>query len=434
VICSTLKRATGLLCLVILFAANIEAARQVRADIVPEETEAPSSSRNDRSSRSESITRRFLSGLRSPIGFSIGLQEVYAPNSQDSPLGDKVASFTILQPRLFANAKTRKAQFQFDYAFGYRSNNRQREIRSTDHSATLEVGYTLSRNASLQISNTFRSTINDYGALPNVAAPTMYQAGFAQELYLPRERATTNSLVTSLSYRAGKMTNVNVFTGYNMWRYGADSAGNSQGFQVGIRGDHQINKWFFLNSSYSHYLNAVDPKFQAASIHRLQVGGLKFKLRRNMEFYLSGGMDYTRGQPAASYQAGLSKTSASTQISVVYHRGLSTAVGRQDALNGHVVSASLSQWVSRRMNIQLNTGYTRGASLSRTSSLDYLSGSAEVQIAVHSHGMLSVQSSYISQRGTNLPPEAPVLSRYVVSTGYTFFFSSLDGRRRAGGN
>jgi hypothetical protein len=376
---------------------------------------------------SDSITEQVLEGIRSPIGFSMGIFELAAPAATGSGSANETAFFTMIRPRLFGHGKTRRSQFQFDYTLGYRTYNRRREIHSSDHSATIDLGYRLSRNVSLQIANSFRSAFNDYGALPTSTSPTLYQPGFSQEFYLPHERATTNSLIAGVSYHAGKRTNINVFGSYDIWRYSASSFGNAQGIQAGVRGDHQLNKWLFLNSSYSHYLNAVDPRFEAASIHRLQVGGLKFKLGRSAEFYFSGGADYTRFQrtnhPAASYQAGFSKTAGSTLIAAVYHRGLSTAVGPQDTLNGHIVSASLTQWLTRKVSVQLNTGYTRGASLNGDSTLEYVSGNTDLQIALQRHITFSMQGTYISQRGVKVASVAPVLNRYTVSTGFQFFFA-----------
>jgi hypothetical protein len=426
----------GLVVVEVWFAAHTAAAMQAPTDPVSEESGTGTIAHQDNGNKSRSMTDRFLAGMRSPIGFSLGMYELYTPNFSDSRLGDKSPVFTMLKPRLFANVKTKRTQFQFDYAFGYKRYNRRSEIHSSDHSAKLDFDYRLSRNASLQISDTFRSAFNDYGALPTSTAPTLYQPSFAQDLYMPNERTSTNSLVTGMNLRPGKRTNVTVFGSYDMWRYSASSSDNAQGFQIGIRGDHQINKWLFLNSGYSHYLNKVNPRFEVASIHRLQVGGLKFKPRRTVEIYFSGGVDATRFQGsqrgAASFQAGLSRTSAASSISAIYYRGFSNAVGPQATLKGDLVSASVSQWFSRRVNLQVNSGYTRGASLNRNSKLEYISGNAQVQIAVQSHMTFDVQGSYVSQRGVNLPSESPVLSRYTISAGFQIFFSSLDGRRSSG--
>jgi len=425
------KRAIAGLLATVWLGAGIPAFPQGIKDPIPEadDIKAP---KEDSGSSPHNLTEGFLAGMRTPIAFSLGLYELYAPNLSNS--ADKSPVFTMARPRLFASTATKNSRLQLDYTFGYRRYNRRPEIHSSDHSATLNYDYRLSRSATLQISDSFRSALNDNGVLPSSSLPAMYQSGFAQEFYAPNERTTTNSVVTSLNYHAGKRTNLTVFGSYDMWRYSASSFGNAQGFQVGIRGEHQINKWFFLSSNYSHYLTAVEQRFETASIHRLQLGGFKFKLGRTTQLYFSGGADYTRFQghqwPTASYQAGFSKTTGSTLVSIVYNRGLSSAVGPQGTLNGHVVGASFTQWLSRRVSVQVTPGYTRGASFKKNSRVEYLAGNAEVQIEVQRHVMFSIQGSYISQRGTNLASETPALSRYTVSTGVQFFMSTLDGRKR----
>src|SRR5438094_399285 len=90
-------------------------------------------------------------------GYSVGLFE--------SSAGDNAGSITMVQPRIFGNVKNGKSQMKFDYIFGYRSNNRNRELHSSEHSATLNVDRRLSRNTSLELSENFRSVFNDYGVL-----------------------------------------------------------------------------------------------------------------------------------------------------------------------------------------------------------------------------------------------------------------------------
>jgi hypothetical protein len=115
-------------------------------------------------------------------------------------------------------------------------------------------------------------------------------------------------------------------------------------------------------------------------------------------------------------------------FSLVYHRGFSIAVGPEAPLNGHILSASFSQWLSQRVNLQISSGYNRGASLKDGSKLEYLSGNAELQIALQRHLMLSGQYSYVSQRGANLFSDEMVLNRYTVSAGLQFLFPALSDR------
>ena len=379
-----------------------------------------------------SITQAFLDTMRTPVGFSMGFFELYAPNLLGSQQ-DRSATYTMMRPRLFASTRTKRSEFQFDYSFGYRQYNRHREVHSDEHLARLSYSYQLSSNSFLSISDDFRSALNDRSFIPSSASPVLYQPSFAQGLYLPGLRSTTNSVMTSLTYRAGKRSNVTVFTSYDLWNYGAATFRHSHGIQTGIRGDRQLNKWLFLASSYSHYLNKV-PAFQTTNIHRLQVGGFKFKPRRTVELYVSGGVDsarfLNRQRTTASYEGGISKQSGATLFSLVYHRGYAIAIGPDGTLNGHVVSASLSQWLSRRVNIQATSAYTRGISLSKGTRLDYLGSNAQLDIVLQRHLLYSVQYSYISQRGTGLPADQLQLVRYTVTTGFQLVLPSLGGRER----
>src|SRR2546430_12331033 len=80
------------------------AAMQAPTEAASEEPGAATISNQDNSNKSRSITGKFLADMRSPIGFSLGMYELYAPNLSDSRLGDKSPVFTMLKPRLFASA------------------------------------------------------------------------------------------------------------------------------------------------------------------------------------------------------------------------------------------------------------------------------------------------------------------------------------------
>lgn len=417
------------------FAAPASAAPQRPGDPGSEDVEIDVKAKESPGSHT-SITGRFLETMRSPIGFSLGIFESSSPDFSiaRSGSGNKSAYFTMVQPRIFANARSGRSLFQFDYAYGYTTYNGQRDRHSSEHSGGMSFDYRVSSNVSLKVTDTFRSAVNEYGVLQPSASPVLYQPNFAQALYVPGERATTNSLLASFNFRASKKSNVSVFTSYDIWRYGATSFGNTQGVQLGIRSDYRINKWLYLDNSYSQYLNTVATNVKPAGIQRLQVGGFKFKLGRSTELYMSGGADATSYQGVrrgtGSFEGGITKTYGSTLISLVYHRGFSNAIGSQSAFNGHIVSASLNQWLTPRANFQIASSYNRGAALGNNATLEYLSGSADFQWTLHSHVLFSLQSSYISQRGTYLPTDALGLSRYTVRTGLQFFFPSFGKRQR----
>jgi len=380
-----------------------------------------------------SLTERALASMRRPVGMSIGFMELSAPDFSMPGSGNKSTTFAMLQPRIFAMRGTGKAHFQLDYTLGYRSNNRNRQIHSTEHSASMGFGYRLSRNVSLQVSESFRSTVDDNGVLPTSTTPAIYEPNFAQALYMPHTRTTTNSVITSIGYHPSKRANISVSMSYDTWHYSESSFGGTSGIQVGIRSDYQINKWLFFNNSYSHYLNAVSTELQTASIHRLKLGGFKFKLGRTLELAISGGVDSTHFQGAqrtnGSVESGLSKTSRSTKLTLLYHHGLYSTVGEQDAMGGNTLSLTLTQGLSKRASFQVSSGYTRGVSLSKDSKLRYISGNGELQVAVQKHIMWSTQLSYVSQAGVNLSPGAAGLSQITASMGLHFFLPPLGGRR-----
>src|SRR5207249_3943491 len=197
--------------------------------------------------------------MRTPVGFSFGVLELSAPNFSAPVSTSKSMTFTMVQPRIFATRNTERIHFQFDYTLGYRRSNQDREIHASEHVAGIRFDYQLSRNLSLQVADNFRSAIDDYGTFLRSSLPAVYDPSFAQPLYALHSRMTTNSLITSLNYRASKRSNISVITSYDRWRYSHSSFAALQGVQAGIRSEYQVNKWLFLQNSYSHYLNAVDP-------------------------------------------------------------------------------------------------------------------------------------------------------------------------------
>jgi hypothetical protein len=398
-----------------------------------EETDSRRTKDEARSARS--IGDRFLATARTPVVASVSFLELYTPAFSATPGKHPFVGFTMVRPHIYAHTGTKKYDFQFDYTFGYRGNNRDLQLHSSDHSLKIDFVRRLSRHVSLQFSDLARSVFNDEAALPDSPSAVLYQPGFAQELYVPRERLSSNSLLTSLNYQPGKKININIFGNYDFWRYSTTTFGKAQGFEVGIRSDYRINKWLYLDSSYAHYLNRVDARFLPANIHRLQVGGLKFRPRRSVEFYISGGVDSTSFQgvqlTTGAVQGGISKNSGSTLLSLVYHRGLSVAGGPGTLLNSDTVTASFSQWLSRRVNVNFNAGYVRGASVTAgRSALRYISGTGEIGLLLQRHVMFSTQYAYISQRGTNLGSPTPLLNRYTLSAGFQLFFAAIGNRQR----
>src|SRR5438105_4714224 len=123
------------------------------------QTEAISPTAKGSPTSHRTITQAFLDTMRTPVGFSMGFFELYAPNLLGSQQ-DRSATYTMMRPRLFASTRTKRSEFQFDYSFGYRQYNRHREVHSDEHLARLSYSYQLSSNSFLSISDDFRSALN----------------------------------------------------------------------------------------------------------------------------------------------------------------------------------------------------------------------------------------------------------------------------------
>src|SRR3989442_685511 len=151
----------------------------------------------------------------------MGLFELYVPDTAGGGSKFKSNLYTMARPRVFMTKKSRHALFQVDYSFGYRRDNHESRIHSSEHSAVANFTYQISHRVSLHVSDDFRSQFNDRSVLPSSSTPVLYQPGFAQGLYLPGERTTSNAVVTGLTYQVGKRSNVTVFNSYELLRYGA---------------------------------------------------------------------------------------------------------------------------------------------------------------------------------------------------------------------
>jgi hypothetical protein len=291
----------------------------------------------------------------------------------------------------------------------------------------LEYSRRLSNRFSFGLNDTGTSSINDYATADKIGPLTNYASTFVQDVDVARQRITQNSLTATVKYTASPRTAFSVFGSYDFWKYGNIELGNSQGFQVGGRTEHQFNKWLGFNSSYTTYIKKVNDRAATADIHRLQLGGLTLR-SRHLDFSFGGGAEMTsytnKRQFGGSGETSLSWHSRSTLMSLGYNRGFSTAVGTGDIFTTNTMSGSYTRWFSQRVNFRLGAQYAHGSARSG-GSLDYLIGSAGLGIALNSHTLLSADYSYLSQELVNVSIGSPRSNRYSGRIGIQFFLPSL---------
>jgi hypothetical protein len=383
----------------------------------------------DDNSSHRSVNGRFLADMRSPIGFSVGLWELYVPSLSPLAPSNKSTPYTLVQPGIFVKIRKRQSEFHLDYAFGYR---RDSQIHTSDQSARVEYIRQMSRNVTLQVSDTARSVFNDFGFLQDASAT--WTGSTAQQLYVPRQRTITNAILVNMNYRAGKNTDFSVFGTYDTWRYRPTGIGDLNGAQAGFASQNRINRWLFLDNRYSHYVTidykspAASQAFQPGSIDSMHVGGLTFRPRKTLNVSFAGGGELVRFQTGerktGSFEGSVAYKSRSSLLALVYHRGFSTAAGPGATLNGQTASVSLNQALSRRVSFQIGSGYTTGTALAQHFKVEYLSANAELDVAILRNLVFSAQYSHVSQKGANLPVNTPVMTFQTATAGLRFFLPS----------
>jgi hypothetical protein len=376
----------------------------------------------------------FLRNMRKSVGFSLGANGAYDSNAIVSSSGQAEALKSAwLTPSLFANFRRRHSQIVFNYTFQARAYSGFSQLNSSSHAATLNFTGALSPKLSVGLGESFSSAFNTNRTFLDPTVIGAYELNAAQDLDVPSQRVTRNSVTASASYTIGRRNSIGVFSNFDYWRYTDQNLGNPYDVLIGVHSGFRINKWLYLDNSYSHYLNLGNNLVGAgdSQIHHLQVGGLRLeRSRRGWEAYVSGGADVSTSGgapvPVPSMQAGVSKNWKSGQFSVTYSRGFWTAVGPGTSLQGDTANLSFNQSF-RRMSLTIGSIYRRGTA-SGDSSVDFLSPTGQLGFAVQRHLMLSANYFYVSQRVVNISPDLQNASRYRLSVGINCFLPPLFHR------
>lgn len=375
----------------------------------------------------------FIQDMRRTLGFSVGAYGSYDPSTAVSTTGEplRTPKSVWVTPQLFANIRRKRSLTYLNYVFEARAQSGTDPWRGSSHTGSVRFTRALSRRTSFALDESLTSAMNDRRTFVRTA--TSYQLTASQDLDVAPQRVTQNTLSASIGYEASRRMTLGFFGGYDFWHYGSPDIGDAHGISVGIRSGFRINRWLYLDNTYSHYLNLSQGNQSGTTqLHQLQVGGLR--LARSLsgwEASVSGGADissqgeHPRVVPSA--QVALVKSSDSNQFSLTYRRGLWTAVGPGATLEGDTVTAAFSQAV-RRMNVTIEASYRRGAGPTETVVDYFTTVSAQVGFAIQRHLMLTADYWYVAQHVDNLGAYADNVHRYRVSAGITYVLPSLFNR------
>jgi hypothetical protein len=377
----------------------------------------------------------FLRNMRKGVGLSVGAYGAYDPNAVISSAGQKPEALKSawLAPSLFANVRKRRSQVLFNYTFQVRAYSGFSQLNSSSHKATLDFTRAVSSKLSVGLGDNFSSGLNDQRTFLDPTVLGAYELNPAQDLDVPSQRVTRNSVSANASYQMSSRNTIGVSSSYDYWRYSDMSLGNIQDVLVGVHSGFRINKWLYLDNSYSHYVNVGNNPIGVgdSQIQRLQIGGLRLaRSRRGWEAFLSGGSDLSTANgtllPIPSLQGGVSKNWQSGRLAVTYSRGFWTAVGPGTSLQGDTANLSFNQLL-RRVSVTVGSTYRRGTA-SGDSSADFVSANGDLGFAVQRHLIVSADYWYVSQRVVNISPHLQNVSRYRLGIGINCFLPPLFNR------
>jgi len=210
---------------------------------------------------------------------------------------------------------------------------------------------------------------------------------------------------------------VSLFASHEFTRYQRSEFRQTQIFQVGFNASHQLTKYLFLETSYTTFVNKVNPIYRGESIQRLRALTFQYR-RRRFEVSTSGGIQYAKHSGSrhivADAEAAIWVGSQSTGFSLGYNHGLTSIIGAGSAVETDTVNLSLRHRVSNRFFVGLNSYYMRHSTPATPykSEFESLAASAGVQLALTTGLVFSINHNYISQQARNVAFDAPRLSRY----------------------
>lgn len=380
----------------------------------------------------KSLVDDVMENIRQRFGFSLGIHGLYESKIFNGGPQQNASTAAAFSVRVYGNLGRRRSRFHFNYGLGYRFQaNNVRTIDSSNHYGNVQYSLQLSRRTTLQISDQISSSPYAFGGfLQPVLGPGGPTQGFSTEVFLGRQRFTRNACAGTLSFATPK-NHFSIISDYQFYRFRSVTDVNVHAVQLGATYERDITRWLSLSSGYSAYLNNVDARFRDARIHRLQVGGMNFKLGRNWQLSAVGGIELANtsgtNRWGGSANAQLSWHTRASTLVVTYDRGFNSAVGLARVLQSQTATLACGSRLTQWMNLQLSASYVRGAAFLDAGALRYYIAHAGLGFALSSNLVASLSCFYQNQHGQNLVAVPQTSAGYVGSVGLQYLF---PGRRR----
>ena len=436
-----------------LLAFLFMAATAIAQEPEPEPEEPEKGIGNQEPATAESqAARSFSQGVsydyRNKFGFTLGAHAGYISNMYLYSDVKQDSGMLVFDPSVFANFGRRKSRLHLDYMFGYRFYFQDRSYNANDHIANITYTYKASRKTTFQLFDHFSSTMNDWipGYAPILSSDTSPTPPVYQVLY-PRQRYTYNSVGARVDYQPWRKTRFGVFGSWDWYDYPDSNLVNVNGFLVGGEFDQGITKWLFFSSRYTTYLNDVPGQLRDYQIHRLEVGGFRFKLSRNVALLASGGIEFanTYGyyypttdpqvvdqkdwRTGATWRVELTRSTRSNILFASYNHMFTSTIGYPRLFQSDMFLAGVGQRLSVRWMFQGSASYIRSNDLYYSGHLQGWQARAAFECLLRRDLIMIAQYLYQNQdNNINDISGIPYINRWAATIGIRYLYPSARTR------
>jgi opacity protein-like surface antigen len=400
---------------------------------IPVQIEDKTKATENRNSRAvRSFYNTIARNERNRFGFNLGASEGYITNVFPDSQESQPSMLTAFSSGIFANFGRHRSKLHMDYGGGYRIYNQQRSMDGFDAYGNTKYTYQANRKLRFELSDLFSSSLNDpfssFGLTLDDSIDWTPSPSYAVTFIT--QRLTRNLARGQMDVDFTRKTHFTIFGTYENYWYEDQDFRNVGGMQVGAGIDQKITSWLILSSTYSTYLNDVDERLGNYLIHRVEIGRFRFMLSRDVELYMSGGIEVanTRGQYQTDgmFRIGISRVSKKNAIYANYQRTMMTAIGFDRVLPSDMVTLGLGQRISEKTSFRLSGSYMHGADYDYSGTLQGYYARAQFEYALHTN--LFVSANYTYQRQSNSiggVSDIPDYNRSVVFVSLQYAWPSI---------
>jgi hypothetical protein len=369
---------------------------------------------------------------RNRLGFSLAAYQAYSNNISTTEEQRNHGNITVFVPRIFFNAGKRKSAFHVDFGTGYRVYEGSNRFNTWDYSGDAHYIYRPSKRSSLRVSDQFSSAYNDVWAFLSQSSSLRSNLSFSNEVLFNRRRITRNFLTAEFQREMSKKIRVGVFGGHTLYRYSGETSVDTAAFEAGASLNFRITSWLTLTNRYSAYLNDVKDELRNARIHRLQVGGLDFRLTQSWRVWGEGSLEVVdhsgSNHIGQGITGGIGYTSTNALFTLRYHHGFTSPIGILQLLSSDVINADYGYLVTRWMRPHLQSSYHYGTELNDVGWLKTFSGGGGVEFMLGRNFVISANSYYQNQRSHDFSVRGLGLSRFSAYVGLNYMWPSMRNK------